>query len=63
LEGWREALLMMRVGSKWQLFIPPDLAYGKIGAPSMKVPPNATIIFELELVSIKKEEAEARDRE
>jgi FKBP-type peptidyl-prolyl cis-trans isomerase FklB len=63
LEGWREALLMMRVGSKWQLFVPPDLAYGKAGVPSMKVPPNATLIFELELVSITKEEAEKRDRE
>jgi FKBP-type peptidyl-prolyl cis-trans isomerase FklB len=63
LEGWREALLMMRVGSKWQLFVPPDLAYGKAGVPSMKVPPNATLIFELELVSIKKDEEEKRDRE
>jgi FKBP-type peptidyl-prolyl cis-trans isomerase len=63
LEGWREALLMMRVGSKWQLFIPPDLAYGKGGAPAMKVPPGATLIYELELVSIKKDEAEERDRE
>jgi FKBP-type peptidyl-prolyl cis-trans isomerase len=63
LEGWREALLMMHVGSKWQLFIPPNLAYGKAGVPSMNVPPDATLIFELELVSIKKEEAEERDRE
>jgi FKBP-type peptidyl-prolyl cis-trans isomerase FklB len=63
LEGWREALLMMPVGSKWQLFVPPDLAYGKAGVPSMKVPPNATLTFELELVSIRKEEAEERERE
>lgn len=63
LEGWREALLIMPVGSKWQLFVPPDLAYGKAGVPSMNVPPNATLIFELELVSVKKEEAEERDRE
>jgi FKBP-type peptidyl-prolyl cis-trans isomerase FklB len=62
-EGWREALLRMPVGSKWQLFIPPDLAYGKAGIPSMKVPPNATLILELELVSIKKDEEEKRDRE
>lgn len=62
-EGWREALLMMPIGSKWQLFVPPDLAYGKAGVPSMKVPPNATLIYELELVSIRKEEAEERDRE
>jgi FKBP-type peptidyl-prolyl cis-trans isomerase len=63
LEGWREALLIMPVGSKWQLFVPPDLAYGKPGVLSMKVPPNATLIFELELVSVKEEEAEQRERE
>jgi FKBP-type peptidyl-prolyl cis-trans isomerase len=64
LEGWREALLMMRVGSKWQLFVPPDLAYGKRGAPSLNVPPNATLIFELELFAVKDiEGAERRDRE
>jgi FKBP-type peptidyl-prolyl cis-trans isomerase len=60
LEGWKEALLMMRVGSKWQLFVPPDLAYGKRGAPSMNVPPNATLIFELELFAVKEIEGEER---
>jgi FKBP-type peptidyl-prolyl cis-trans isomerase FklB len=63
LEGWREALLKMRVGSKWELFIPPDLAYGTGGAPALKIPPNATLIYELELVSVKKDEVEQRDRE
>jgi FKBP-type peptidyl-prolyl cis-trans isomerase len=65
LEGWREALLMMRVGAKWELFIPSALAYGKAGAPSMNVPPNATLIYELELFAIKGEagEIERRDRE
>jgi FKBP-type peptidyl-prolyl cis-trans isomerase len=63
LEGWREALLRMRVGSKWQLFIPPDLAYGKRGAPSMNVPPNATVIYDLELFAVKDIEGERRDRE
>jgi FKBP-type peptidyl-prolyl cis-trans isomerase len=63
LEGWREALLRMPVGSKWELFIPPDLAFGKQGAPSMNVPPNATVKFELELVAVKKEEEEKRERE
>jgi FKBP-type peptidyl-prolyl cis-trans isomerase len=63
LEGWREALLIMPVGSKWELFIPPSLAFGKWGAPSMNVPPNATVKFELELVAVKKEEEEKRERE
>jgi FKBP-type peptidyl-prolyl cis-trans isomerase len=63
LEGWREALLRMPVGSKWELFIPPDLAFGKRGAPSMNVPPNATVQYELELVAVKKDEDEKRDRE
>jgi FKBP-type peptidyl-prolyl cis-trans isomerase len=63
IKGWEQALLMMPEGSKWQLFVPPQLAYGKAGAPSMKVPPNATLIFELELLAVKEVEAEERDRE
>lgn len=63
IEGWREALLRMQVGSKWELFVPAQLAYGKAGAPSIKVPPNATLRFELELVAVKENEKERRDRE
>jgi FKBP-type peptidyl-prolyl cis-trans isomerase FklB len=63
LPGWEEALLMMPVGSKWELFVPPALAYGEQGAKSMNVPPNATLIFELELVAVKENEAEERDRD
>jgi FKBP-type peptidyl-prolyl cis-trans isomerase len=52
IPGWTEALKLMPVGSKWQLFIPPQLAYGERGA-SRDVGPNATLIFELELLAIK----------
>ncbi len=52
IPGWREALKLMPVGSKWQLFIPPELAYGARGAGG-DIGPNATLIFEVELLAIK----------
>jgi len=52
IAGWREALKLMPVGSKWQLFIPPKLAYGARGA-GRDIGPNATLIFEVELLAIK----------
>jgi len=51
IKGWTEALELMPVGSKWQLFVPPDLAYGDRGAGNM-IGPNATLIFEVEVLSI-----------
>ena len=52
IRGWTEALQLMSVGSKWRLVIPPDLAYGKRGAGRL-IPPNSTLIFEVELLDIR----------
>ena len=51
IPGWREALKLMPVGSKWQIVVPPPLAYGERGAGG--IGPNSTLIFEVELLSIR----------
>ena len=51
IKGWNEALELMPVGSKWELYIPPDLAYGARGA-GQSIGPNSALIFEVELISI-----------
>jgi FKBP-type peptidyl-prolyl cis-trans isomerase len=53
IKGWTEALQLMPVGSKWQLVIPSDLAYGDRGAGNGDIPPGSTLVFEVELKSIK----------
>ena len=52
IPGWTEALQMMKVGSKYKLFVPPELAYGPSGRPG--IPPNSVLVFEVELLDIVK---------
>ena len=52
IKGWQEALQLMSVGSKWQVIIPSELAYGERGA-GKAIGPNSTLIFDIELLSIK----------
>jgi FKBP-type peptidyl-prolyl cis-trans isomerase FklB len=63
VKGWTEALQLMPVGSKWQLFIPSDLGYGDRGAdPRSGIGPGATLIFELELISIQPKDAKDKEK-
>ncbi len=55
IAGWTEALQMMKVGSKYKLFIPPELAYGPAGRPG--IPANSALVFEVELLDIVKNTA------
>jgi FKBP-type peptidyl-prolyl cis-trans isomerase FklB len=56
IKGWTEALQLMTVGAKWQIVLPPDIAYGPSPA-GPKIGPNSTLIFEVELLSIEVEKA------
>ncbi len=51
IEGWAEALPLMSIGSKWELYVPPQLAYGEAG--SGPIGPNSTVIYEVELIDVK----------
>jgi FKBP-type peptidyl-prolyl cis-trans isomerase len=56
IKGWAEALQLMPAGSKWQLFIPPSLAYGERGS-GRSIGPNAALVFEVELISVQQASA------
>jgi len=58
MQGWRDALTRMKIGSKWQIFVPSELAFGEEGEPAWGVGPDATLIFDLELVSLAPPNAE-----
>jgi len=62
IPGWTEALQLMKVGSKWQLFVPSGLAYGEQGAGKI-IGPNSTLIFDVELLSIDDSELNKKSEE
>jgi FKBP-type peptidyl-prolyl cis-trans isomerase FklB len=62
IKGWAEALQLMPVGSTWRLYVPPQLAYGERGAGNV-IPPNSTLIFDIELLSVSDDKSLGKDRD
>jgi len=62
IKGWQEALPLMKEGTKWQVFIPADLAYGPRGAGSA-IGPNEVLVFDIELLSVKNPAEDAKPKE
>jgi FKBP-type peptidyl-prolyl cis-trans isomerase len=54
IDGWDQILQLMRPGDKWLVIVPPELGYGRRGNPP-RVPPFATLVFEMEILGIKKD--------
>lgn len=52
IAGWSEALSLMKVGDRWEIVIPAKLGYGEAGTPDGSIPPNQTLVFELELKKV-----------
>jgi FKBP-type peptidyl-prolyl cis-trans isomerase FklB len=52
IKGWQEAIQRMRIGAKWEVFVPPSLAFGEEGEEYHNIGPNTTLIYEIELLSI-----------
>jgi FKBP-type peptidyl-prolyl cis-trans isomerase len=61
IPGWTEALSLMRVGDKWHLVIPANLAYGARGAGEGLIPPNQTLVFDMELLKVTPYQKPAHD--
>ena len=59
IKGWREAMLMMKEGDQWELYIPPELAYGKRGLRD-RIPSNSALVYEVELIAVNYEHNETK---
>lgn len=53
IQGWDEGVALMKEGDRWQFTIPPELAYGERGARNGLIPPNSTLVFEVQLIEVK----------
>jgi len=52
IAGWAEALALMKTGDRWEIVLPPKLGYGETGTPDGAIPPNQTLVFELQLIKV-----------